>query len=121
MMGVRRISSSIPLANSSRTILTYHPPISSLVARRGHPHPSEALAYGIPVISTNVAGIPEMVRHGKEGFLVPPFDVEMAVYAMDSLYRDEGGVGAVMHACCVCEGERDAERSMCVLVRLCGY
>jgi glycosyltransferase involved in cell wall biosynthesis len=32
----------------------------------------ESMAVGTPVIATNVGGIPEMVRDGVEGFLVPP-------------------------------------------------
>lgn len=34
----------------------------------------EALAVGLPVASTSVGGIPEAVRHGVEGLLVPPRD-----------------------------------------------
>lgn len=37
----------------------------------------EALALGRPVVSTYVAGIPELVRPGREGWLVPPGSVEM--------------------------------------------
>jgi colanic acid/amylovoran biosynthesis glycosyltransferase len=32
----------------------------------------EAMAVGVPVISTHHAGIAELVEHGKSGFLVPP-------------------------------------------------
>lgn len=32
----------------------------------------EAMRYGIPIVSTNVDGIPEDIRDGKEGLLVPP-------------------------------------------------
>jgi len=35
---------------------------------------SEAMAAGLPVISTTVGAIPEMVRDGKTGFLIPPGD-----------------------------------------------
>lgn len=36
----------------------------------------EALAQGIPVLSTQHSGIPEVVQDGKSGFLVPERDVD---------------------------------------------
>jgi len=36
----------------------------------------EAMALGIPVIATNLAGIPDIVIDGKNGFIVKPRDVE---------------------------------------------
>lgn len=35
----------------------------------------EAMAAGCPVISTYIAGIPELIKHGENGFLVPAGDV----------------------------------------------
>lgn len=42
----------------------------------------EAMAAERPVISTYVAGIPELVQHGKNGWLVPAGDVEALVEAI---------------------------------------
>jgi glycosyltransferase involved in cell wall biosynthesis len=42
----------------------------------------EALALGRPVVSTNVAGIPELVRPGVSGWLVPPGSVDDLAEAM---------------------------------------
>ncbi len=45
----------------------------------------EALALHRPVISTYVAGIPELIQHGKNGWLVPPSDVASLKLAMSDL------------------------------------
>lgn len=44
----------------------------------------EALALGRPVISTYVAGIPELVKPGVSGWLVPPGSIDALVTAMRS-------------------------------------
>jgi len=46
---------------------------------------TEAMSHGIPCIATNIAGIPEMIRHGYEGFLVDPGDDAVAVDCMHQL------------------------------------
>ena len=35
----------------------------------------EALSCGVPVIGCNVGGLPEVVRHGETGILLPPGDI----------------------------------------------
>jgi len=46
----------------------------------------EALASGVPVIASNVGGIPEVIEHGICGYLAPVGDVErMADYAIELL------------------------------------
>jgi len=48
----------------------------------------EAMASGVPVIASNVGGLPEVVGHGVTGYLAPVGDVEaMAAYAI-SILRD---------------------------------
>lgn len=49
----------------------------------------EALAWALPVISSPVGGIPEVVRDGFNGFLVPPADVAAIAQAMQRLIEDE--------------------------------
>ena len=46
----------------------------------------EAMASGVPVIASDVGGLPEVVEHGVTGFLAPVGDVEqMAQYAVQIL------------------------------------
>ena len=50
----------------------------------------EAMACEVPVISTNVGGLPELNIHGKTGFLDDVGDVEgMAAHAIEILSSDE--------------------------------
>ena len=48
----------------------------------------EAMAAGKPVVSTRLAGIPEMVDHGRTGFLTAPGDVPALADALATLARD---------------------------------
>jgi len=48
----------------------------------------EAMASGKPVVSTQLAGIPELVIDGLTGWLVPPGDWEELALALDKLVRD---------------------------------
>ncbi|MEM7229764.1 MAG: glycosyltransferase family 4 protein [Planctomycetota bacterium] len=66
-----------------------------LIASRGLVLPSfaeglpvvimEALALRRPVISTHIAAIPELVRNGETGWLIPPANVEVLSHAMREL------------------------------------
>lgn len=48
----------------------------------------EAMAAGIPVIASSVSGIPEVVRAGESGWLVPPEDVGALVQALSEIFDD---------------------------------
>jgi glycosyltransferase involved in cell wall biosynthesis len=48
----------------------------------------EAMAMGLPVVSTNLAGIPELVRDGETGHLVSPGDAASLGSALESLLAD---------------------------------
>ena len=49
----------------------------------------EALASGVPVIASRVGGLPEVVRDGETGWLLPIGDVEAMAEAAIALLRDE--------------------------------
>lgn len=50
----------------------------------------EAMAYGVPVIASNIGGIPEVVEHGVSGYLAPVGDVkQMAEFAIDLLTNEK--------------------------------
>ena len=50
------------------------------------------MACEVPVIATNVGGLPEVVTHGVDGYFVPPRDVAAAgKYAIEILSRPDRG------------------------------
>jgi len=51
---------------------------------------AEAMAAGVPVVATRVGGIPEVVRDGETGALVPPEDPEAFAAAMGAVLDDAG-------------------------------
>ncbi|HKV24358.1 MAG TPA: N-acetyl-alpha-D-glucosaminyl L-malate synthase BshA [Candidatus Acidoferrum sp.] len=52
----------------------------------------EAMACEVPVIATNVGGVPEVVEHGVDGYLVEPGDVKSAAaHALEILSRSDRG------------------------------
>jgi glycosyltransferase involved in cell wall biosynthesis len=48
----------------------------------------EAMALGLPVVATNVGGVPKLVLDGETGMLVPPAEVEALAAALLELMRN---------------------------------
>jgi glycosyltransferase involved in cell wall biosynthesis len=49
----------------------------------------EALSMGVPVITTDLGGAPEIIRNDENGFIVPPKDVEILSEKMLDLINDK--------------------------------
>jgi glycosyltransferase involved in cell wall biosynthesis len=49
----------------------------------------EAMASGLPVIATEVGGLPEVVEHGRTGLLVPSRSADALADALSLLLNDE--------------------------------
>ena len=48
----------------------------------------DALVCGLPVVAARAGGIPEMIRHGENGLLVPPKDADALAEALIRLLKD---------------------------------
>ena len=72
----------------------------------------EAMALGIPCISTDVTGIPEIVRHDDTGLLVPQRDVVALTAAIEELLTDPSkGVYLARRARRLIESEFDIHQN----------
>eukprot|EP01038_Epipyxis_sp_PR26KG_P010577 gene10577-14207_t len=49
----------------------------------------EAMSWGIPLLSTNIAGIKEMFTQDTEGFMFPPGETQLAVEFLNRLYYNK--------------------------------
>ena len=49
----------------------------------------ESMAQGVPAVVTNIGGSPELVEHGKSGFVVPPNDVSALRDALNKILDAE--------------------------------
>jgi len=49
---------------------------------------TEAMASGLPVVATDIAGIPEQVEDGESGYLIPTGDADVLADRLDELLSD---------------------------------
>ncbi len=95
---LERLSLSLGIAQAVR-FLGYRQDIATLMSmsdviampslREGLPYVLlEALALARPVVGTQVGGIPEVIKHGETGFLVPPKDSESLTEAIIQVLKN---------------------------------
>jgi glycosyltransferase involved in cell wall biosynthesis len=48
----------------------------------------EAMGFGVPVIASRVGAVPELVSHGRDGFLISPGDAAGLAQCVQTLHRD---------------------------------
>lgn len=65
----------------------------------------EALYQGVPVVTTNIGNLPEIVDDGMEGILLPPNDKEKLLSAINLLLSDRG-----MREAFIARGKRKAHQ-----------
>jgi glycosyltransferase involved in cell wall biosynthesis len=74
---------------SSATVFALPCMITESGDRDGIPNVlAEAMAMELPVVSTNISGIPEIVHHGVNGLLAPERDPESLAYAIQMLLEN---------------------------------
>lgn len=72
----------------------------------------EAMAYALPVVVTDVGGIPETITDGKEGIMIQPGDIEALVAALARLIAN-GGHGWWVERVIVNRHSRTPETTRC--------
>ena len=86
------LTDCVHLARSRSDVYQLLPGVDAFILsskREGFPMSIlEAMAAGLPVIATNVGGIPEIVRDGQNGILVPPQDQNSLVNAICRVLDD---------------------------------
>lgn len=72
----------------------------------------EAMAAGVPIIGTNVEGVPEVVRDGLEGLIVPPGDAYALAAAVERFIGGEVDWAALRESAHRRQAERFSDEAM---------
>jgi glycosyltransferase involved in cell wall biosynthesis len=72
----------------------------------------EAMAAGVPVVATGVAGVPEAVRHGRDGLIAAPGDAEDLAGAIAGVIRGEYDWSTLRINALARHAQRFSDRSM---------
>jgi glycosyltransferase involved in cell wall biosynthesis len=84
-----RVQSEIVDAYRRASVFALVPVVTDNGDRDGIPNVLiEAMASGVPVVSSSISGIPELITDGVEGFLVPPGDPVALASALKRLLND---------------------------------
>lgn len=79
----------------------------------------EAMAYGLPVISTNVNALPEVVRNNETGLLVEPDDAEALANAIETLINNPELASRLgQNGARLAQNMFDPEKNACRLARM---
>lgn len=83
----------------------------------------EAMASGRPVIVTSITSLPELVRDGETGFIVPPHDLRALGDRIERLVQDPGlsrrlGLAAAQHVAKNFTWENAAQRGLALYRRV---
>jgi glycosyltransferase involved in cell wall biosynthesis len=72
----------------------------------------EAMAAGVPVVATSVAGIPEAIRHGQDGLIVPPGDAEQLAGVIAAMVRGDFDWSAMRTSAAARQSQLFSDQSM---------
>ena len=78
------------LPSVSRETLDYGDHTIEVGGNEGFPTTHlEAMAFGLPIVGTDIAGVHEQIDHGTNGLLVPPSDPMALADALETLLKDK--------------------------------
>ena len=80
---------------------------------------SEAMAAGLPVITTDIGGLSEQVEHGVNGLIIPPSDATALAIALRTLKNNPLKIASMAaHSRQIAEKRLDAQRNYAAVLKL---